>query len=234
LSTVGAANRMGQNPLAHQPGEQWMYGTSAYVLGAVIEVISGKPLNEYMREVIFEPLGMCDTDFFVAEDKRERLATLHERSNGGLRVHPESELRHGVFSLPNVLEGGAGIYSTIDDVMTFGQMLLGGGKLKKEHILSHNAVAWMSENHLTPQQMQYLDWDSVRGYGYGGLVRVLLSPGQSFSLGVKGEFGWDGWTGPYLSVCPEKDMVIVVMQQLADCGTNAVTRRLRNVIYANI
>ena len=72
------------------------------------------------------------------------------------------------------------------------------------------------------------------GYGYGGLMRVMLSPGQSFSLGAKGEFGWDGWTGTYMSVCPGKNMVIVVMQQLAGAGTNAVIRNLRNVVYANL
>lgn len=234
LTTVDAANRIGQSPLAHQPGERWMYGTSADVLGAVIEVVSGKPLNEYMQETIFTPLGMEDTGFFVPDEKQDRLVTLYERKDAALLVHPQHETRHGVFSLPSVMEGGAGVFSTIDDVMTFGQMLLNGGKLKKERILSHNAVAWLSENHLTPQQQSFLNWDSVLGYGYGGLMRVMLSPGQSFSLGVKGEYGWDGWTGTYMTVCPAKKLVLVVMQQLAGAGTNTVIRNIRNVVYANI
>jgi CubicO group peptidase (beta-lactamase class C family) len=234
LSTVAAANRIGQSPLAHHPGEQFKYGTSADVLGAVIEVASGKPLNEYMTDVVFGPLGMKDTDFYVAESKRDRLVTMYERKNDALSKHPESETLHGVFSLPSILEGGAGIYSTIDDVMLFGCMLLNGGKLKKERILSQNAVDWLSENHLTEKQQSYYNWESVIGYGYGGLMRVLLSPGMSCSLGVKGEFGWDGWTGTYMSVCPEKQSVLVVMQQLAGAGTNAMIRNLRNVVYANI
>jgi CubicO group peptidase (beta-lactamase class C family) len=234
LTTRDAANRIGQVPLSHQPGEKFQYGTSADILGAVIEVVSGKPLNEYMTEVLFAPLQMEDTDFYVHENKRERLATLYERKESGLTVHPENTKLHGVFSLPNVLEGGAGVYSTIDDVTTFGRMLLSGGKLKKERILSRNAVSWLSENHLTEQQMAYYNWESVIGYGYGGLMRVMLSPGKSFSLGVKGEFGWDGWTGTYMSVCPEKGLVMIIMQQLAGAGTNAVIRSLRNVVYANI
>lgn len=234
LSTIQAANRIGQNPLAHHPGEKWMYGTSADILGAVIEVVSGKPLNEYMTEALFEPLQMEDTDFFVHEDKHSRLVTMYERNAGKLNKHPLNDRLHGVFSLPDVLEGGAGIYSTLDDVMLFGRMLLSGGKLKKERVLSQNSVDWLSENHLTQQQMGFLTWDTVLGYGYGGLMRVLLSPGQSFSLGVKGEFGWDGWTGTYMSVCPAKDLVLVVMQQLAGAGTNDVIRKLRNIVYSNI
>lgn len=234
LTTKDAANRMGQLPLAHQPGEKWMYGTSADILGAVIEVVSGKPLNEYMTEALFEPLQMADTDFYVHEDKHARLAVMYERKDNGLSVHPQNGKLHGVFSLPNVLEGGAGIYSTLDDAMAFGRMLLGGGKLRKERILSQNAVSWLSENHLTEPQMSCFNWDTTIGYGYGGLMRVLLSPGKSFSLGVKGEFGWDGWTGTYMSVCPAENLVLVVMQQLAGAGTNEVIRKLRNVVYANI
>lgn len=234
MTTLEAANRIGQVPLAHQPGEQWMYGTSADVLGAVIEAVSGRPLNEYMEEVLFGPLQMADTGFYVPEEKGGRLATIYEWKDGVLSVHPEHAKLRGVFSLPNFLEGGAGIFSTVDDAMTFGRMLLKGGKLKKERILSQNAVHWLSENHLNEQQQSFLNWDSMLGYGYGGLMRVMLSPGQSFSLGVKGEFGWDGWTGTYMTVCPEKDMVLVVMQQLAGAGTNAVIRNVRNAVYANI
>ncbi len=234
ISTLDAANRIGQVPLAHQPGEQWMYGTSADVLGAVIEAASGKPLNEYMEETLFGPLGMTDTGFFVPEEKSGRLATIYELKDNALSVHPEHAKLRGVFSLPDFLEGGAGVFSTIDDAMVFGRMLLKGGKLKKERILSQNAVGWLSENHLNDQQQNSLNWDTLLGYGYGGLMRVMLSPGQSFSLGVKGEFGWDGWTGTYMTVCPERRMVLVVMQQLAGAGTNAVIRDLRNVVYANV
>jgi CubicO group peptidase (beta-lactamase class C family) len=234
LTTIAAANRIGQVPLAHHPGEEWKYGTSADVLGAVIEVVSGKPLNEYMTEAVFGPLHMADTDFYIPEPKRERLVTVYERTDHGLSKHPQSEDLHGVFSLPSVLEGGAGVFSTIDDVMLFGRMLLGGGKLKKERVLSENAVAWLSENHLNDHQKSFLIWESVLGYGYGGLMRVLESPGKSFSLGVRGEFGWDGWTGTYMSVSPNTKTVLVVMQQIAGAGTNAVIRNIRNVVYSNI
>ncbi|HPJ02301.1 MAG TPA: serine hydrolase domain-containing protein [Candidatus Limiplasma sp.] len=234
LSTIDAANRIGRCPLAHQPGEAFKYGTSADVLGAIIEVVSGKPLNQYMTEVLFGPLQMADSDFYVPNEKRDRLVTVYERTDAGLTTHPHFDDLHGVFSLPSVLEGGAGVFSTIDDVTLFGRMLLSGGKLKKERILSKNAVAWLSENHLTPKQQGFYTWDSVLGYGYGGLMRVMLSPGQSFSLGVKGEYGWDGWTGTYMSVSPETNTVLTVMQQIAGAGTNAVIRKLRNVVYANI
>ena len=166
LSTIAAANRIGQSPLAHQPGEAWKYGTSADVLGAVIEVVSGKPLNEYMAEVLFGPLNMADTGFYVPDEKRTRLVTVYERTDQGLTKHPQSEDLHGVFSLPSVLEGGAGVFSTIDDVMLFGRMLLHGGKLKKQRILSQNAVAWLSENHLKRSSAQ------LPQLGFGARVRL--------------------------------------------------------------
>lgn len=233
--TVTVANRLGELPLAFHPGESWRYGTSADVLGAVVEVVSGQPLDQYMRETIFVPLGMADTGFFVPPEKQSRLATLYERKDGILSPYLSNNFGLAQYlSRPNFISGGAGLVGTADDVLRFGRMLLGQGELGGERVLSPGGVSWLAHNHLTPKQQEAAYFDSLLGQGYGGLMRVLLEPGKSFSLGVPGEFGWDGWAGAYMTVCPAEELVFVVMQQLTDSGTSPLTRKLRNLLYASL
>lgn len=233
--TVAFANRLGELPLAFHPGEGWRYGTSADVLGAVIELASGKPLDAFMRETIFEPLCMEDTDFYVAPEKQPRFATLYERRDGILAPYTTNNFGLAQYlNRPNFISGGAGLTSTADDVLRFGRMLLGQGTLEGERVLSPSGVRWLSQNHLTPKQQEAADIDGLLGHGYGGLMRVLLEPGKSFSLGAAGEFGWDGWAGVYMTVCPAEDLVFVVMQQLTDTGTSPLTRKMRNLLYASL
>ena len=233
--TLSVASRIGRQPLAFQPGDGWMYGTSADVLGALIQVVSGRLLDEYMAETIFEPLCMKDTGFFVPADKQDRLATLYEHRDGMLSPYGRSFLGLNNFlSRPNFISGGAGLVSTADDVLSFARMLLGGGELCGERVLSKRSVAWLSQNHLSPRQAACVNKDSMAGYGYGGLMRMLLDPSRSFSLGAAGEFGWDGWTGTYMTVCPAEDMILILMQQRAESGVTPLTRKVRNIVYAQL
>ncbi|MCE5344415.1 MAG: beta-lactamase family protein [Eubacteriales bacterium] len=232
--TLDVANRIGQLPLLFHPGEKWQYGTSADVLGAIIEVVSGKPLDEYMLKAIFAPLGMGDTGFFVPEEKLDRLVTLYERKDSILSPYPEGHLGINPYlTRPNYIAGGAGAVSTIDDMLSFARMLLGKGILRGTRVLSPSSVAWLSHNHLNESQQSCIQWDSMYGYGYGGLVRVLTDPARSCTLGVAGEYGWDGWTGPYMSVCPEEDMALLVFQQLTDSGFTPLTRKIRNIVFTH-
>lgn len=234
--TVAAANLMGQQPLAFQPGESWLYGTSADVLGAVIEVASGKALDEYMAETVFEPLGMEDTGFFVPEEKQSRFATLYEHRDGMLAPYlPKHPDMNEYLTRPPIISGGGGAVSTISDVLSFARMLLGDGELGDERILSRRSVEWLSQNHLNEQQRAAITWDTMPGYSYGGLVRVLLEPAKSFSLGAVGEYGWDGWAGAYMTVCPAENLVLLVMQHLTNTGgTTPLTRKIRNIVYSHI
>lgn len=233
--TLDVANRIGKLPLLFHPGEKWQYGTSADVLGAIVQVVSGKPLDEFMTDALFTPLGMKDTGFYVPEEKQKRLAMLYQLKNGKLSIYPEGHLGvNPYFSKPSYIAGGAGAVSTIDDVLSFARMLLGKGSLGSTRILSPASVQWLSENHLNSQQRESVYFDSMYGYGYGGLMRVLEEPAKSFSLGVPGEYGWDGWTGPYMSVCPEEDLILIIMQQRTDSGITPLTRKIRNIIYSRV
>ncbi|MDD3213892.1 MAG: serine hydrolase [Eubacteriales bacterium] len=233
--TIAVANRIGGLPLMFQPGERWQYGTSADVLGAIIEIVSGKPLDEYMTKALFAPLGMEDTGFFVPEEKQDRLATLYERKNGMLSPYPEGYLAVGASTVrPPYIAGGAGAVSTIDDVLSFARMLLNNGSLGGTRVLSPSSVEWLSHNHLTDEQKKTVYFDSLYGYGYGGLMRVLEDPAKSYTLGVPGEFGWDGWTGPYMTVCPKEDMILLIMQQRTESGTTPLTRKIRSIVYSRV
>jgi CubicO group peptidase (beta-lactamase class C family) len=229
------ANAMGELPLAFHPGEGFEYGTSADVLGAVVEIAAGMPLDEFLQETVFGPLGMADTGFYVPQGQQHRLTTLYEKRDGLFVPYLSNSFGPSQYlQRPNFLSGGAGLTGTADDALRFGRMLLGEGKLYGERVLSPYGVKWLTQNHLTPAQRAMTTFDSLLGQGYGGLMRVLEEPAKSFTLGAEGEFGWDGWAGAYMSVCPAENMVLILFQQLTDTGTNALARRLRNVLYANL
>ena len=233
--TVAAANRMGQVPLAFQPGDKWMYGTSADVLGAVVQVVSGQPLDQYMAENVFAPLCMNDTAFWVPPEKRNRYATLYEHKNGIFSpVLAADGSLDDRFARPNLLSGGGGLLSCMDDLLQFAQMLLCGGELNEARILSQRGVEWLTHNRLSPAQMASIPWDSMNGYGYGGLVRTLLEPTKTFTLGVAGEFGWEGYAGAYMTVCPKEDLIVLLLQHCAGTPLSPLMRKVRNVVFANL
>ena len=101
-------------------------------------------------------------------------------------------------------------------------------------MLSRYGVDWLRQNHLTPAQKDATTFDSLLGQGYGGLMRVLAEPAHSFSLGVAGEYGWDGWSGVYMTVCPEEDLILLLMQQRTESGVTPLTRKVRNIVYSQL
>lgn len=138
MTTQEVANRLGLIPLQFQPGESFQYGTSADVLGAVIEVISGKTFGEFLKEEFFEPLDMEDTAFYVPENKQERLAKVYQRTEQGLELYTENHLgiMNAMKQVPAFESGGAGLVSTLDDYAKFAAMLLQEGSYQGKQILN--------------------------------------------------------------------------------------------------
>ena len=203
---VEAANLVGQLPLAFEPGERWMYGFSIDVLGAVIEVLSGKALGEYLKENIFDPLRMKDTGFFVPPEKMDRTARLYHINEN---MRPEE--RWYETKKPDFESGGGGLYSTIGDYSRFAQMLLHGGTLEGVRILGRKTVDLISTDHLTAEQRKGDSWDTQRGYGYGLGVRVLTNPELAGINGSAGEWGWDGAFGNWFCVDPKERLTCVYL-----------------------
>ncbi|MCI1902002.1 MAG: beta-lactamase family protein [Bifidobacteriaceae bacterium] len=259
LGTLDIANRMGELPLHFQPGSHWMYGTSADVLGAIIEVVSGRRFGDFLRTELFEPLEMSDTGFFVPSGKQQRVAAVYDNplnpmqpenaldgigvGSGPLKAKESAEaalrematnhlgIRYHGETDPAYQSGGAGLLSTLDDFSRFGRMLLQGGEYEGNRFLSPGSVEAMTRTALLPpQQRDYESWQT--GYGYNFLMRVLERPGESSLLGVKGEYGWDGWLGTYFCNIPHDDATVVMGLQLTNSGTFSVTRKIKNVIFS--
>jgi CubicO group peptidase (beta-lactamase class C family) len=208
--------RLGQLPLMLQPGEKWMYNTGSDVLGVLIARVSGQPFETFLRERIFEPLGMKDTGFSVPASKLDRLATSYwtDPESGKLAVYDEVE--GGQWSRPPAFPSGAGgLVSTIDDYLAFGQMMLNQGKHGSEHILSRLSVEAMTTDQLTPEQKSMSDLipDFLDGHGWGFGVSIVTRRDDVWA--VPGRYGWDGGLGTSWYTDPREEMVIILMTQRA-------------------
>ena len=220
-------------PLAFEPGTHWHYGYSHDVLGALIEVISGKKFSQFLHDEIFEPLGMKDTFFRIPEEKRDRLCSMYRKEKDGSL---KKETGMDRFYQPNAIfeSGGGGLLSTLEDYGRFARMLVNGRQLDGVRILGRKTVQLMASNHLTPEQIEDITWSHMAGYGYGLGVRVMMNPQKGGINGSIGEFGWSGMAGTWVLMDPTENLTVVFMQQLLSNLEPYMIPRLRNVIYGCI
>jgi CubicO group peptidase (beta-lactamase class C family) len=219
-------------PLCFQPGDRWMYGFSADVLGGIVEAVSGMSYGAFLERELFEPLEMPDTRFYVPEGKRGRLAQHYDMTEKGVLIpHKGSHL--GEYCGEDVAfeSGGAGLVSTLDDYAHFAMMMVKKGTYKGRRIMGRKTVEFMTQNRLTASQARSVDWDSMRGYGYGCLMRVLMDQGAAGSNASLGEYGWDGWTGNYVTMDPCEELVLLYFIQRCGASVSAPVRRLRMAAY---
>jgi CubicO group peptidase (beta-lactamase class C family) len=201
--------RLGGLPLIHQPGEQWLYQTGFDVLNVLLARASGQPLATFLRERLFEPLGMTDTAFSVPAAKLDRLATCYQTDavTGGLAVYDDA--RSGLWSRPPVFPHE--LVSTVDDYLAFGRMMLNKGKHGRERLLSRLAVELMTTDQLTPEQKAGAEFilGANRGWGLG----VSIVTRRDEVAAVPGRFGWDGGYGTSWASDPTEDLVAILMTQ---------------------
>lgn len=232
MSTVELCDRMGRLPLAFHPGEHFRYSTCADVLGAVVEVASGRPFARFLEEELFRPLGMKDTAFWVPAEKRERFAQAYTNP-GELRPYRQTHLEIGDYDRePAFASGGAGLVSTLDDYAAFAGMLLAEGRCPGGQLLQPETVRFLTAPQLGPQPLQDM-WNSLDGFSYGKLMRVMRDPGRYPGLSRMDEYGWDGWLGTYFANFPRERMTMLMMTQRTDHGTGPLTRKLRNLLLSS-
>jgi len=208
--------RLGMLPLMYQPGERWLYGTGYDVLSVLIARVSGQPLETFLRERIFEPLGMKDTGFSVPADNLGRLASCYipNPATGTLELFDGGEQSR--WSRPPIFPSGAdGLVSTLDDYLAFAQMMLNQGKYGNERILSRLSVEVMTTDQLTPAQKAVSSLPPLPGFfethGWGFGVGIVTRR-DDLAL-VPGRFGWDGSLGTSWFSDPKEDLVGILLTQ---------------------
>ena len=231
--------RISKLPMDAHPGEEFVYGLSVDILGALIEVISGQRLDHFLQQEIFDPLQMKDTHFFLPLEKKARLAKVYSSTQTGIKPSDDPGKRVGVSMIgqghyvvgPRIsFSGGAGLLSTAEDFAIFLQMMLNEGKFGKKRILSRKSVELMTTNHIADIPF-WSDGDGIRfGLGFA-LIEQLGGRGM---LGSIGEFSWGGAYHSTYWVDPNEEMVVVYLTQLIPALNIDDHDKIRALIYQSI
>jgi CubicO group peptidase (beta-lactamase class C family) len=234
--TIGdSVKRLAGLPLLFNPGEKWEYSLGVDVLGRLVEVTSGKPLDEFFRTRIFEPLGMKDTYFYPPDNKVGRIATAYTYyDDKGLNRFPDTPIREGPFVYSadypyrgpkKLFSGGAGLVSSAMDYARFCQMMLDEGKAGNIRLLSRKSVELM-----THDQLGKIGPDQGFGLGFGiDGVKEPLS-----ELGSAGSYNWGGFFYTGFSIDPKEQMIVVFMAQLHPTGDLTLDRQVHELAYQAI
>jgi CubicO group peptidase (beta-lactamase class C family) len=222
-------------PLLFNPGERFEYSLGVDVLGRLVEVVSGKTLDEFFRTRIFEPLGMKDTEFYVPESKLDRLATAYTwYSEKGLSRFPDQPIGEGTMAYSadypyrgpkKLYSGGGGLCSTVGDYVRFCQMMLDGGKVKDTRLLSRKSVELMTHDQLGKAGP---DQGFGLGFGIDGVKAPLTE------VGSPGEYGWGGFFYTTFVIDPKEEMITIFMGQLHPTGDLTLDRQLHTLAYQAI
>jgi CubicO group peptidase (beta-lactamase class C family) len=222
-------------PLLFSPGDQWEYSLGVDVLGRLVEVVSGKPLDDFFRTRIFEPLGMKDTYFFPPENKLDRLATAYTYyADKGLNRFPDTPITEGNFSYSadypyhgpkKLFAGGAGLNSTVADYARFCQMMLDGGKVGNANLISRKSVELMTHDQLGKIS-------SERDFGLGFGVEGVKEPLPE--LGSPGEYSWGGFFYTAFYIDPKEQMIVIFMAQLHPTGDLHLDKEIKVLSYQAI
>jgi CubicO group peptidase (beta-lactamase class C family) len=227
--------RLGQLPLMHQPGEQWVYNTGSDVLGVLIARVSGQPFETFLRQRLFEPLGMKDTSFSVPAHSLDRLATSYMTDPTSGRLFVYDDAANSQWSQPPAFPSGAGgLVSTIDDYLAFAQMMLSRGKHGNERILSRLSIEAMTTDQLTPEQKAVSSlvpgFFETHGWGFG--VSIITKRDDIAS--VPGRYGWDGGLGTSWYSDPTEDMSVILMTQSAWASSSPPNVHFSTLAYQAI
>ena len=227
--------RLGKLPLFAQPGEEFYYGLNTDVLGYLIEVISGMPLDKYLHQKIFQPLGMNDTYFFLPKEKQARLVSLYTQGNNKMSIQDSLISLNGTFSrdFPKTnngtyFSGGAGLNSTAYDYALFGQMLLNGGELNGKRILSPATIQIMVLNQIG-ELLMWGDANKTRRFGLG--FGILTDYAERTLMIPAGSYGWDGMFASHYWTDPKNKMVVVFMRNIWPTEHWDYGDRIKPLIY---
>ncbi|WP_153978487.1 serine hydrolase domain-containing protein [Paenibacillus xylanilyticus] len=231
LPTREFAKALAKEPLLFEPGTHWNYSMCHDVLGALIEVVSGRRFGTYLQDEITGPLGMNDTAFDLNDEQQSRLIPQYAYND---ELEKAIRMDGNGFRVGTELEsGGAGLLSTVRDYALFLNALTGHGTSPEGvRILSQASVELMRTDHLNEMTRPDYSWDHMGGYGFGLGVRTHISKSESGSLSPHGEFGWSGAAGCMAIIDPDSGLTVMYAQHLLNSQEPYIQRRLRNVVYS--
>ena len=237
-------------PLVFSPGSRWSYSVATDVLGRLIEVIGGQPLDSFLADRIFDPLGMVDTGFWVDDDRAERLAANYAvpaLSPFGLPEGAEGDARVVIDdggdgspnrSKPEFLSGGGGLVSTIGDYHRFTQMLLRKGELDGNRIVGRRTIEYATLNHLPGGKdlaaMGQPVFSETRydGVGFGLGFSVIVDPAETQVVCSPGEFAWGGAASTLFWVDPVEELTVIGLTQLMPSSAYPIRQEMKALVYA--
>jgi len=235
LDLAACTRAWAELPLVFQPGSEWNYSVATDVLGRLVEVLAGKPLDEVFAERILGPLGMVDTGFWTTDT--DRLAALYLPAPGTRQVVRNDAFGAVGTARPDCLSGGGGLVSTAADYHRFTQMLLRGGELDGVRVLGPRTVELMTSNHLPG----HVDLEAygrplfaempLDGYGFGLGFSVLEDPVKAKTLATPGEYAWGGAASTAFWVDPDEDLTVAFYTQLLPSSTHPIRQQLRQLVY---
>ena len=240
VDLAGACDVWAGFPLLFQPGSEWNYGVSTDVLGRLVEVVSGMPLDEFFRARIFEPLGMTHSGFWVEGQAVEELATLYVPDPVTGRPVPYGGMGAAALRPPELLSGGGGLVSTLADYHRFTTMLLQRGQLDGVRLLGDRTIAMMTANHLPGHGdlesfgRPLFAETTFDGVGFGLGFSVVMDPVAGKVAASPGEYGWGGAASTAFWVDPAEAMTVVFMTQLLPSSTHPIRSQLHQLVHQAI
>jgi CubicO group peptidase (beta-lactamase class C family) len=221
--------KLGAVPLDFQPGTLWRYSGQAGfdVLSRVVEIASGQPFDQFLRQRLFDPLGMKDTGFFARPDNQARLVTLYQRAPDGKLTKAANQVG---LSSTTYFAGSGGMVTTAEDYAQFAQMLLNGGELNGRRYLGTRTVQLMSTNH-TGDMVNGQFGRPAAGMGFGLGVQIVEDPAMAGLRQSKGSWGWAGAYGTNVTIEPAEKMVTIIMMQTS---TGSLQRDFENAVFQAI
>jgi CubicO group peptidase (beta-lactamase class C family) len=216
-------SKLSKLPLRFSPGDRWEYGVSTDVLGRIIEVVSGKPLGEFLKERIFDPLGMVDTAFYVGAEKLGRAAQPWQAPEG-----PPVTPRFDVAQKPRLESGGSGLTGTMDDYLRFALMLADGGEFAGQRLLGSKTIEFMTADHVGSRPGR------PPGLGFGLGFEVRTSVGEAALPGSLGEYGWAGNAGTLFWIDPREQLIAIYMVQVSDGVRVMLRNQFRTMVQSAI
>jgi len=227
-------------PLEFSPGTAWNYSVSTDVLGYLVEVISGQSFDQYLRTQIFEPLGMSDTGFQVAETEVDRFAACYARNRKKQLVLEDDPAESDYLKTRTFFSGGGGLVSTGSDYMSFCRMLVNGGSLNGQRIIGSRTLELMTCNHL-PRNEDLTQWatgafseTANQGFGFGLGFSINLGRARTGSVESEGAYFWGGAASTIFWVDPKEELAVVFMTQLMPSGSFNFRGQLNALVYAAI